>query len=265
MLNDYTSNNLLAKFEKEIKGISPISIDDENYHLKQWQQFKNIKSRDILITSHLPISIKIANQLYKSASTIHFEDYLSESYLGLFEAVDNFEQERANGKRLYSYCAYICYNYIVRFINTHGRTIRIPMNRQLELKKGEFVITTNTVSLDSPINGDEGFMLHDVVSGGTLEKDFDFTTPANDSDMFWCTVKEEIEKRMPNRSVGLSSEDKYDLIHHQMLDFGDRIKNYELGEYFGCSKQRISQITTNIIDELRCSRKIRNIHKQKMK
>lgn len=89
------------------------------------------KARDLILTSNMRFVIKVAAQ-YRNRG-LDFEDLISEGYLGLMKALEHFDV--AKGYHFISYAVWWIRQSILKAILDTGRTIRLPVNKEQELRQ----------------------------------------------------------------------------------------------------------------------------------
>ncbi|MDO4505543.1 MAG: RNA polymerase sigma factor RpoD/SigA [Spirochaetales bacterium] len=89
------------------------------------------KARDLILTSNMRFVIKVAAQ-YRNRG-LDFEDLISEGYLGLMKALEHFDVSK--GYHFISYAVWWIRQSILKAILDTGRTIRLPVNKEQELRQ----------------------------------------------------------------------------------------------------------------------------------
>ena len=93
---------------------------EEQELVKSFQQSGDIKARDKLIMSHMPLVIKIANR-YKHHN-VDLEDLISESTFGLIRAAEKFDLSK--DFRFCTYAAWWIRSYIVQYMLSNWSIVR---------------------------------------------------------------------------------------------------------------------------------------------
>lgn len=89
------------------------------------------KARELILTSNMRFVIKVAAQ-YRNRG-LDFEDLISEGYIGLMKALDHFDVTK--GYHFISYAVWWIRQSILKAILDTGRAIRLPVNKEQELRE----------------------------------------------------------------------------------------------------------------------------------
>ena len=181
-------------------------------------------------------------------------DLISEGNIGLIKAAERFEP--TSGYKFISYAVWWIKQSILASLNENSRTIRIPANLIQEsnnfkktLNDEETYVTkqkedTNEwslpycVGLNSEIN-DEGDQLIDVIPNRNADN------PENA-----LNTKDEIKKRVSIILSVLDERERTIIERYYGLN-GVESNLDDLGEEFGCTKERIRQLRDKSIQKLR--------------
>ena len=111
-------------------------------------------AREKLLRVHLGLVIHIASRFYRSGAFLEMGDLIQQGCLGLLHSIDKYNPARkAKGKlvRFATYAHYWISHSIRREIETHGRTIAVPIRRirarKASLKPGAWVEDENGIAL----------------------------------------------------------------------------------------------------------------------
>ncbi len=99
----------------------------------------------------------------------HFDDMVQEGFLGLWEAYQRYDESKGPFK---NYAIGYIKGYMLKFLDKNARTIYIPTNKLRAIRNEEFVSTTNTVSINTPIN-ESNSTLEDFITEEVEEPYFD--------------------------------------------------------------------------------------------
>ena len=248
----------LQQYVKDLKRIPVIS------HERQEEIFQKLSKPDIgknekkilhdeLITGNLRFVISVAKMYQNQGMDIL--DLISEGNIGLIKAAERFEP--SSGFKFISYAVWWVKQSIMASLNEHSRTIRIPSNviqdSQKQKKRedgiedsftfneGDEIFDVNIpkcVSLEYQIN-DEGDQLIDVIPNRNADN------PEN-----YMNSKDEIKKKVRMMLSVLDEREKVIIERYYGLN-GVEFNLDDLGEEFGCTKERIRQIRDRSIKKLR--------------
>jgi RNA polymerase primary sigma factor len=248
----------IQHYIKDIKKIPVIT------HERQDEIFKKLLERNTteteklelkkeLITGNLRFVISIAKS-YQGLG-LDLMDLISEGNLGLIKASEEFDPSR--GLKFISYAVWWVRQSILSSLNEDSRTIRIPSNIIQEMQKDNKQLETdfkdinnlceskisysvpNCICLDNQINED-GDTLIDIIPNKNADNPEEFLNSNSDEIKmkvhYMLSVLDEREKTIIERYFGLTGIESN-------LD--------ELGEEFGCTKERVRQLRDKAIKKLR--------------
>lgn len=225
-----------------------ILLKNENISKKEKKQLF-----DELVRGNLRFVISVA-KMYQNQG-MDLMDLISEGNLGLIKAAERFDP--TSGLKFISYAVWWIRQSIMASLNENSRTIRIPSNLVQESqkqKKNETVDENNLyvnddgqyissslpycVGLYNEIN-EEGDQLIDVIPNKNSESpDAILNTP------------EEIKKKV-NYMLSVLDEREKTIIEKYYGLTGVESNLEDLGEEFGCTKERIRQLRDKAIKKLR--------------
>lgn len=248
----------LQYYIKDLRKISVIT------HERQKEIFERLKDPQItktekdllyheLIKGNLRYVISVA-KTYQNQG-LDLLDLISEGNIGLIKAADRFDPN--SGLKFISYAVWWIRQSIMSSLNENGRTIRIPSNViQLSQKEKKKKLTENVTSmckdekehsyhnlphcvgLFNEIN-DEGDQLINIIPNLNIESPEDI-----------LNTPEEIKTKV-NIMLNVLDDREKVIIERYFGLTGTECNLEELGEEFGCTKERVRQIRDKAIKKLR--------------
>lgn len=252
------STDEIQQYIRDIKKIPVISHERQNeiFSLLRENNLDKIEKKklhDELIVGNLRFVISIA-KLYQNQG-LDIMDLISEGNIGLIKAAERFDPNM--NVKFFSYAVWWVKQSILAALNEYSRTIRLPSNivqesqkqRKKDSKNNELigVMTDNeeqlsdlpfTISLYNEINQD-GEQLIDTIVNDNADNPYDIlnsTEEIKKKIRFMLNVLDEREKKIIEKSFGLT---------------GVESSLEDLGEEFGCTKERIRQIRDKSLRKLR--------------
>lgn len=253
------STEEIQQYIKDIRKIPVISHERQEEiftQLKNPQITKTDRSRlfDELVVGNLRFVISVAKMYQNQGMDIM--DLISEGNIGLIKAAEKFNP--TSGLKFISYAVWWVKQSIMASLNENARTIRIPSNlvqeaqkqkkKEQVLEEDTFLISDDTnipssnlpycVGLFSEINED-GDTLIDVIPNKNAE-----------SPEQYVNSTEEIKKKVELMLAILDERERTIIIKYFGLT-GTESNLEDLGEEFGCTKERIRQLKDKAIKKLR--------------
>jgi RNA polymerase primary sigma factor len=254
------STEEIQQYIKDIRKIPVIS------HERQEEIFNELKKETLtkgertklfneLVVGNLRFVISVAKMYQNQGMDIM--DLISEGNIGLIKAAEKFNP--TSGLKFISYAVWWVRQSIMASLNENARTIRIPSNlvqeAQKQKKKDEileeytFLVSDETITppsnnlpycvgLFSEINED-GDTLIDVIPNQNA-----------DSPEQFLNSNEEIKKKVELMLGILDDRERTIIIKYFGLT-GTESSLEDLGEEFGCTKERIRQLKDKAIKKLR--------------
>jgi RNA polymerase primary sigma factor len=248
----------IQNYIKDIRKIKVIS------HERQNEIFKLLSQKDIskseknslhneLVLGNLRFVITIAKSYQNSGMDLI--DIISEGNIGLMRAAERFNP--TSGFKFISYAVWWIKQSIMASLNENARTIRLPSNIIQENQKkrksnpffedqffihqedsGTEIVLPYCVNLHQEINDDGDLLIDTIIN-------HDSENPENSLD----TV-EEIRKRVSMMLSILDDREKVIIEKSYGLN-GIEMNLEDLGEEFGCTKERIRQLRDKALKKLR--------------
>ena len=241
---------------KDIKKL-PVSDKQRLTLIVKGLQKTNISSKERedllkqLVLGNLRFVISVAKNFQNQG--LDLPDLISEGNIGLIKAAEQFDPKRKI--KFISYAVWWIRQAIMSSLNDNSRTIRIPSNiiqEQQKLKKLFFdeyenpeklleILTLSIpkcVNLSTPIN-DEGDELIDIIVN------HDSFSPES------YVVNQDETKEQVKKLLGLLNEKERIIITKYFGLDGVECNLEDLGEQFGCTKERIRQLKEKAMKKLR--------------
>ena len=253
-----TNTEEIQQYIKDIRKISVISHErqEEIFDLlKDKKISKEIKSKlhEELIVGNLRFVISVAKMYQNQGMDIM--DLISEGNIGLMKAAERFDP--TSGLKFISYAVWWVRQSIMASLNENARTIRLPSNLVQESQKSKreelseednFFINNSeepvssglpyTIGLYREINED-GDQLIDIIPNKEAERpDAIMNSP------------EEIKKKVSAMLSVLDERERVIIERYYGLT-GIESNLEDLGEEYGCTKERIRQLRDKAIKKLR--------------
>jgi RNA polymerase primary sigma factor len=252
---------------KEIGKISLLTPSKERELARRVQKGDN-KARRELIKANLRLVVSIAKRYIGRG--LSFLDLIQEGNIGLIKAVEKFDYKK--GYKFSTYATWWIRQAITRAIADQARTIRVPVHMVETINKVNKVIRAHlqeqgeypsveelgkltgkspekieeilaaskeTISLESPISGDEESTMGDFVHDESVEKPQE------------SAMKMLLRERIDHVLDTLSPREAMVLkMRYGLLD-GKTKTLEEVGQFFNVTRERIRQIEVKALRKLR--------------
>jgi RNA polymerase primary sigma factor len=258
------NKSILANTEEIQQYIKDIRRKPVISHERQEQIFERLNDKNItkhekkflydeLVVGNLRFVISVAKMYQNQGMDIM--DLISEGNIGLIKAAERFDP--TSGLKFISYAGWWIRQSIMASLNDNARTIRLPSNLVQETQKSKkeessgednFYINNNEepvssglpycVNLHREINED-GDQLIDIIPNKEAERPdaiMDSPEEMKKKVAAMLSVLDEREKTIIERTYGLT---------------GVESNLEDLGEEYGCTKERIRQLRDKAIKKLR--------------
>lgn len=247
------------EFQQYIKDLKRIPVIS---HERQEEIFQQLIKKDLdkklkekllseLVVGNLRFVISVA-KMYQNQG-LEILDLISEGNIGLIKAAERFDP--TSGFKFISYAVWWVKQSIISSLNENSRTIRIPSNLIQEAQKTKRENENNEdiyflgsidggsslprcISLDSEINEDGDQLLDIIPNRGA------------DNPEHSLNSKEEIKKKV-SLMLGILDEREKTIIERYYGLTGTESNLEDLGEEFGCTKERVRQLRDKAIKKLR--------------
>jgi RNA polymerase primary sigma factor len=264
MKKPYLSNSdEIQEYISDLKKIPVIS------HARQEEIFLELRNKKItkerqkqlfdeLVVGNLRFVISVA-KMYQSQG-MSLSDVISEGNIGLIKAAERFDP--TSGHKFISYAVWWVKQSIMQSLNENSRTIRIPSNLVQDAQKEKKVEIDDQDNFRSELPSEEadekpiaatlpyciglyrqinedGDQLIDVIPNKNAENPEDI-----------LNTPEEIKKKVAVMLSILDEREKIIIERYYGLT-GIESNLEDLGEEFGCTKERIRQLRDKAIKKLR--------------
>ena len=252
------STEEIQQYIKDIRKIPVITHERQEEIFKELRNTKLTKNEKTLLYNEMVVGnlrfvISVA-KMYQNQG-LDIMDLISEGNIGLIKAAEKFDP--TSGLKFISYAVWWVRQSIMASLNENARTIRIPSNLVQEAQKNKkkedvseedkFLHSEETpysnnlpycVGLFNEINED-GDTLIDVIPNTNAE-----------SPEQLLNSNEEIKKRV-QLMLGILDERERIIVTKYFGLTGVESNLEDLGEEFGCTKERIRQLKDKAIKKLR--------------
>ena len=262
-----------------LKDVSryPLLTKEEELEIAKKAELGDKKAKDKLIVSNLRFVITIAKQ-YQGKNT-DILDLINEGNRGLIHAVDMYKTSK--NVRFVSYAVWWIRQYIGRFINENGKTVRQPTNHILNALKiskieSEFETINNRPPTDDEVAEIAKLPLITVkntryLKQHTVSLDTQFDSEDDGSNTLIDVIP---NKDVKSLDQNLIDESFYKTIHNVLDDLSDRDHDIIcmvfgidctkcsltiIGKKFGITSERVRQVKFKILE------KIKNKHIDELK
>ena len=230
------------------------------------------RAKEIFIEHNLRLAMDTAARYSRSQSRMEYEDLIQEATIGLMRAVDKFDPDK--GFKFSTYATWWCRQACQRAIANHGRTIRLPMHVEADVRKLAAVIEEFESSrhgfsrrdiadfLDWDIDKLENIWSHmentrlesldNLVSEGSAMEYVDTIQDPNAVDVEQAGSQKSFSKSIMDALSILPQRELDVLIMHHGLDgFGTPLTLQEIGDRMGLTRERVRQLESKAIARLR--------------
>lgn len=254
-----TNTTEIQHYIKDIRKIPVITHERQNVIFTRLKD-KNITKIDReelykeLVIGNLRFVISIAKSYQNQGMDIM--DLISEGNIGLIKAAERFDP--TNDVKFISYAVWWVRQSIMASLNENARTIRIPSNLVQEAQKQKKVSRADMDTFHTNVNNEDSVdtnlpycigLYNQVNDDGDQLIDL---IPNENSDNPEDSVNsiEEIKKKVSLMLNVLDDREKVIIERYYGLT-GIESNLEDLGEEFGCTKERIRQLRDKAIKKLR--------------
>ena len=214
---------------REIEKISLLTVEEEKALATKASSGDKLAKKK-LVEANLRFVVKIANEYL---GYMDIEDLINEGNIGLIHAAEKFNP--STGNKFITYAVWWIRAYMQKAIRETSTGVKFPSNKFDEMKKSKWKIT----SLDSPIKTDEETTLLECL------QDVYFMTP--ETEFF----QKELMAHLKSFIKMLKPNEQSVIIKRYGLDGKEPMKLSEIGSLMGYSKERIRQLETRALAQLK--------------
>ena len=242
--------NLIVLYLKEINKVRLLTRTEEATLAHEAAQ-GSVEAKEKLVRANLRFVVNIAKKYQHRG--LPLEDLISEGNIGLLHAIDRFDVEK--GYHIISYAVYWIRQSILNAIHDKARTIRLPVDKAMELAQmenalemgslppkhmsGLFDVAREPVSMDAPIGpGDDASPFGDTVE--------DRSNLSQDDGVITQALRDDIQA-----VLGTLARKEAEIIAARFgLNGGRAFSLQELGLRYRLTKERIRQIEKKALRQL---------------
>lgn len=230
------------------------------------------RAKEIFVEHNLRLAMDTAARYSRSQSRLEYEDLIQEATIGLMRAVDKFDPDK--GFKFSTYATWWCRQACQRAIANHGRTIRLPMHVESDVRKLAAVIEDFETS-DSAFKRQDiaDFLNWDIEKveniwahmENTRLESIDNHVSEGSSMEFIDTIQDpdavDVEEAGTEKSFSRSIMDALSILperelevlimHHGLDGFGTPLTLQEIGDRMGLTRERVRQLESKAIARLR--------------
>lgn len=275
--NEYSNNDSIQTYLKEIGQYPLISVDDEIRLAKRIEKGDK-EAKEILMKANLRLVVSTAKKYALRSQDLTLLDLIQEGNMGLAKAADKFDYTK--GFKFSTYATWWIRQAITRALADQSRTIRIPVHMVETIAKYKQVyrrlaqdlgrepsaseiatemgldeekvrmvenINQDTVSLEKPVgDSDES----DRSTLGDFIPDDKILSPTQEASR--RILQDQIKEILND----LSEKERQIIIMRNGLDGGTPHTLEEVGAHFQVTRERIRQIESKVHEKIRNHPKI---------
>ena len=276
--HDLYGDPLLRIYLKELANYSPLTVEGEQRLFAALEKAKRLendkeieRTKKEIALANLGLVVSIAKKYYK-ASTLSFLDLIQEGNTGLMMVIDRFDHRKGN--KFSTYAVWWIRQSIERAIADSSRTIRIPIHIQngakaigrsrAELCKKGKEVTTEMLSEETNMSPER---IERIAAAQTLNRlySLDSVLPEDEDGTLEFgdliadeapspedeVARKELRARIESVLDELSERDANILRMRYGLVDGVRQTLQQVGDMFQISRERVRQIQSKSLGELR--------------
>lgn len=243
------NNPTILRYRKDIKQYKPNNAQLNIELAKQYQQTKDERILNKLITGNLAIAFKLATGYH---NIVDVDNAIAIANVALMRCVKKYNPD--SGFKFSTLLATYIQNEMLTFCRKNGSTVRFDKYIQKKDKVAPIMISTGQTIANTD------FTIGDNLPDPYDRTEFEFILS---NDEFWNIVTKELNRLFPGRRDGLSNTEKMEIIKEIMLPHRDRTFCHdELGEVYGCTRQNLSQSCKLVFKHLQGSDRLKELYEQ---
>ena len=266
-LDNFEINDPMKIYLKDIGSVPLLSFEEEIELAKQIEQGDQ-KAKDRLSEANLRLVVSVAKRYMGRGLSLM--DLIQEGNIGLIRAVDKYDYRKGN--KFSTYATWWIRQAITRAIADQSRTIRIPVHmvetinrlqrvskelqqnynreatfeeiaKSMDIDQAKvqeiFQYAQEPVSLEAPVGDEEDNVLSDFI------KDDHVVSPHE-------AASYEVLKLQMNEALSLLTEREAEVLKLRYgIETGQEMTLEEIGKEFNVTRERIRQIESKALNELR--------------
>lgn len=215
---------------REIEKISLLTVEEEKALATKASSGDKLAKKK-LVESNLRFVVKIANEYL---GYMDLEDLINEGNLGLMHAAEKFNP--STGNKFITYAVWWIRAYMQKAIRETSTGVKFPSNKFDEMKKSKWKLA----SLDKAVGNDEekATLADFIVDERIMNPEEKFLIHQTELEL-----KQFIKELKPN--------EKAVIIKRYGLDGKDPMTLSEIGSILGFSKERIRQLESRALNQLK--------------
>lgn len=163
------------------------------------------------------------------------DDIFQEGVLGLYRAAELYDPNRG---AFSIYASFWISHFILRFLEEHSSTVRVPVNLQAKRRKNGEKTTPRIHSIDAPVAGEDGLSYHDVLPGAS-----DSAHDACEREELRTIVRRTLAEMMTGKKIWKKdtwlTDRECEIIQAR---FYDGLTLEQVGDKYNVSRERIRQV-----------------------
>ena len=264
------NSDTIGQYFTDISKIKPLSVDEE-YRISSLAFSGDKNAKDELVRRNLRFVISIAK---KYANDDNLADLINEGNIGLVEAADRFDPTK--GFKFISFAVWWIRKNIIKYKADNDKTVRMPINKIIELKRVEdgfktleqkldrqpdvnevleylemdcdnqdvkiikSLLNSKIDSLDSVISEEDGLTLYDTIADDTIQP----------TDYFVNGMNSRVEMVKKMKSILTPKEFKVITLIYGFTN-GFYLSPKDVGVALGFSKEHIIRVRDKALSKLK--------------
>lgn len=260
-------DNTTEIFFRDVRKLKSISEREESELIQKVKNNNDHKAYNKLIESNMRFVISVAKQY--QGKGIELCDLIQEGSLGLMHAIDKFDPDK--GCKFVTYAVYWIRQYIIKSLQYHSRTIRLPQNQlsnyakiKNETEKFEQENDRSPSTLELEENtGIEHDKIYSIMASSINTTSFDRTVdeseclpmveliPNENADLVEETVENIDMKNKINSVLNKLSNIDQDIIRMYFGIGMPAMSPNEIARRYGLGSERVRQLLKHALSRIR--------------